>query len=191
MRSRPHPFVPLHPNKMVLPQGLLPPNATFKYTGCSRCHRSGQGAGRCLFQLWTKRTFRSESTTRDQARKPNGAQPHVEEVVKATMEEHAEGVAERCSGVQFCVNCGMVDHVASQCKEDPVSDDLAFSRWAATEDPSMAAQDAPASGDHRVLVLRLADLPAMIPPPSLSLLGVCKCKLAWSRRHSTHKAERS
>ena len=25
MRSRPHPFVPLQPKKMVLPQGVLPP----------------------------------------------------------------------------------------------------------------------------------------------------------------------
>ena len=99
----------------------------------------------------------------DQVREPKGVQPHVEEAVKATMEEHAEGVAERCSGVQFCVECGMVDHVASQCTENPVSDDLAFSRWAETEVPSMATQDIPVSGDDRVLVLRPADIPAMSP----------------------------
>ena len=58
MRSRPHPFAPLPPNKMVMPHGVLPPPAP-PPPKCpsSRCPSSRPSAGRCLFSLWAKRTF--------------------------------------------------------------------------------------------------------------------------------------
>ena len=77
------------------------------------------------------------------------------------MEDYAEGVAEKCSGVQFCVNCGMMDHVASQCVENPVSEGLAFSYWAEAE---TAGNIAPTPEDDGELVLRPVDLSTSSPP---------------------------
>ena len=57
----------------------------------------------------------------------------------------------------------MADLVASQCREHPVSDDFAFSRWAETEAAGVAAQTIP-SEDDRVLVLHPAELPTLTPP---------------------------
>ena len=81
------------------------------------------------------------------------------------MEDYAECVAEKCSGVQFCVNCGMIDHVASQCMEKSVSDDLAFNRWTEAEVARIiTAETTHSSEDDPVLVLRPADLPILSLP---------------------------
>ena len=164
MRSRPHPFVPLQPNKMVLSQGVLPtltpsPNAPAApavialakapVSACFNCGQNGQ--------------FACECPNRDQARKLGGGQHNLDEAEKAIVDIYAECVLEKCSGMQCCVNCGMMDHVASQFMQNPVSDDIAFSRWVETEAAGIAAQTIPAEGD-RVLVQHPAVLPATSPP---------------------------
>ena len=83
------------------------------------------------------------------------------------MENYAECVAEQCSGVQYCVNCGTTDHVASQCVENPVSDDQAFNHWAEAEAAGTTTQAGLTAEDDQVLVLRPAD-----PPTSSPLLTV-------------------
>ena len=80
------------------------------------------------------------------------------------MENYAECVAKQFSGVQYCVNCGTTDHVASQCVENPVSDDLAYNRWAEAEAAGTTAQAVSTAEDDRVLVLRPADQPTSSPP---------------------------
>ena len=83
--------------------------------------------------------------------------------VKTKTEDIVECVAENCPVVRFCVNCGMIDHVASQCVENPVSDDFAYSRWAETEATGMAARTVPLE-DDRVLMLEPAEQPAFYTP---------------------------
>ena len=152
----------MQPKKIALPQGVPPPTpptnepavpafvapATALVGACFNCGQNGH--------------FAREYLNRDQARKPGGGQPNLDEAVKATMEDYAEGVPGKCSGVQFCVNYGKVDRVASPCMENPVSDDIAFIRWAETEAAGIATQTMPAECD-RVLVLRPAEPPAMTP----------------------------
>ena len=57
----------------------------------------------------------------------------------------------------------MTGHVASQCTENPVRDDFAFSRWAETDAAGVATQTSPAE-DDRVLVLHPAEEIMMCPP---------------------------
>ena len=57
----------------------------------------------------------------------------------------------------------MVDHVASQCVESPVSDDFAYSRWAETEAAGVAAQTVPLEAD-RMLMLHPAEQPGFNTP---------------------------
>ena len=89
--------------------------------------------------------------------------------MKAPVEDYDECAAEKCSGVQFCVDCALMDHVASKCMENPVSDDFALRcRWTVTtEAPGIAAQNIPAEKD-RVLVLHPAKLLALSPPLTVS-----------------------
>ena len=63
----------------------------------------------CLFQLWLEGSLFQDCPTRNQAPKP--AVVPEPEAVKTTTED----VVANSSGVRFCVNCGLVDHVASQC----------------------------------------------------------------------------
>ena len=167
MRSRPHPFfVLLPPNKMVTPQGVLPPPAPPSNAPAAPAvvAPARAPAGAC-FNCRQSGHFARECPNRDQARKPAGGPPNLDEAVKATLEDYAKREAEECSGVQFCVNCGMTHHLASQCRDNPVSDEFAFSRWAETEAAGIAAQTVPVDGD-RVLVLHPAEReqPAMVPP---------------------------
>ena len=60
------------------------------------------------------------------------------------------------------MNCGVIDNVASQCVENPVRVNFAFSR-ADTEAAGIAAQTITAE-DDRVLFLHPAEQPLMRPP---------------------------
>ena len=60
--------------------------------------------------------FTRDCPTRDQVRKP--AVVPEPEAVKTTTEDVVECITESCSRVRFCVNCGLVDHVASQCVDN-------------------------------------------------------------------------
>ena len=166
MRSRPHPFTPLQPNKMALPRGVFsPPPALLSNVPVAPAAaiptRAPLGA---WFNYGQNGHFARDCPTMDQARKPGGAQPHFEEAVKATTESYAECVAEQCTGVQYCVVCGTTDHVASQCVENPVSNDLAYNRWAESEAVGITTPAVSTVEDDRVLVLRPADQHTSSPP---------------------------
>ena len=70
-------------------------------------------------------------------------------------------------GVRFCVNCGLVDHVASQCVEHPVSDDFADSRWAEVEAASAAAHTVPLEDDRVLMRCSIQWNPPHFVQPSL------------------------
>ena len=120
---------------MVVPQGVLPPQASPSTTPANPAVPAPVRApiGAC-FNCGHNGHFVRECLNRDQARIP-AVPPELGEAVKVTTEDIAERVAESCSGVCFCVNCGMVDHVASQCTANPVSDDFAYSRCATRRPP--------------------------------------------------------
>ena len=112
MRSRPPPFTPVPTNKMLVPQGVLPPVAVAALAvrasmgPCFSCRPYGHFARECL--------------NRNQAHKPTAIPLCPKEDGKATTEDCSELVAEYCSGNRFCLNSGMTDNVASQCVGNPV-----------------------------------------------------------------------
>ena len=91
------------------------------------------------------------------------------EAVNATAEYVVECIAENCSGVRFCANCGVVNQIASQCVEAPASscDDFAYSRCAKVEAAGAAVHSVPLE-DDRVFMLHPAEPPAIYTPLSIT-----------------------
>ena len=162
MRSRPHPFAPLPPNKMIMPQGVLPPPAPPQNLPApavpaparapvGACFHCGQNAREC--------------PNRDQARKPMTASEP--EGVKVTTEDTTDGILEGHPGIYQCTSCGLFDQAEVQCGEHShapkPSDELAYNRWAEVESAGIAAHTVPLE-DDRVLMLHPAEPPAFHTP---------------------------
>ena len=166
MRSRPHPFAPLPPNKMVLPQGVMPPppasNAPPNQAAAQPAARLPVGA---CFNCGQAGHFARDYPTRDQARKPVAA-PEPEGA-KVTAEDVTDGVLESYPGIHQCAHCGVYDHVDIPCGEHSQAprpnDELAYNRWAEVESAGVAAHTVPLE-DDRVLMLHPAEPPAFHPP---------------------------
>ena len=170
MRSRPHPFAPLPPNKMVLPQGVIPPppasNAPLNQAAAQPAARLPLGA---CFNCSQTGHFDRDCPNRDQARKPLAA-PEPEGV-KVTTEDVTDGVLEGYPGIYQCTNCGVFDHAEVQCGEHShapkPNDEFAYNRWAEVESAGVAPHTIPLE-DDRVLMLHPAEPPAFYTPLTLT-----------------------
>ena len=136
MRSRPHPFVLLPPNKMAMPQGVFPPPAPPSNAPAAPAvvAPARAPAGAC-FHCGQNGHFARESPNRDQARKPLAASEP--EGVKVTAQDTTDGILEGYHGVYQCTNCGVFDHAGVQCGEhsqtQKPNDELAYNRLAEVE----------------------------------------------------------
>ena len=159
MRSRPHPYVPLPPNKLVVPQGVLPPppanNAPVNQAAASPAARLPLGA--CFIvvkQVSLLETALPEITL------VSLQVPAEPEAVNVTAKDVTEGLVESYSGIRQFTFCGAFDHVDSHCAEifSNHGDEFAYNRWAEVEAAGVAAHTVPLE-DDRVLMLHPAEPP--------------------------------
>ena len=159
MRSRSHPFAPLPPNKMMLPQGVIPPppasNAPPNQAAAQPAVRLPVGA--CFYCGQTGH-FARDCPNRDQARKQMAA-PEPEGV-KITAEDVTDGVLEGYTGIHQRSSCGVFDYADVQCGEHSHApkpgDETAYNRWPEVESAGVAAHTVPLE-DDRVLMLHPAE----------------------------------